>query len=113
MRKAIVVSLMLVMALAIASCTRNDPAPKATPDKGSASVDKDKYVLAKEPSDAKGIKAVRKEAKDGDEVTIIGRIGGSKTPFTGRAAFTVVDLGFVPCTEKEGMEDYPTPWDFC
>lgn len=112
MRSAIVVCLMIVMALAIAACSRNDPAPKPTPDSGSASVDKAKYLLAKEPTDAKGVKALRKDAKDGDEVIIVGRIGGSKTPFTGRAAFTIVDTSFVPCNEKGDM-DSETPWDFC
>lgn len=112
MRNVFVVSLMIVMTLAIASCSRNDPAPRPEPDKGFSSVDKAKYLLATEPNDAKGIKAVRKEAKDGDEIVMIGRIGGSAKPFTGRAAFTIVDTSFVPCNEK-GDDNCATPWDYC
>ena len=41
-----------------------------------------------EPAGAKGVIDVRKEAKDGDEVVVVGRIGGSdEAVHQGRAAF--------------------------
>ena len=93
--------------------TLTDPAANNTQDPKASAEAKAKYVLASEPTGVKGIKEIKQKAKDGEEVVIVGRIGGSKTPFTGRAAFTVVDTSFVPCNEKEEPEDSLTPWDFC
>jgi hypothetical protein len=73
--------------------------------------DKDKYLLKAEPAGSKGVLAVRKEARDGDEVVVVGRIGGRR-PFTGRASFTIVDPSLKPCNERED-DACPTPWDYC
>jgi hypothetical protein len=52
--------------------------------------------------------AVRKEAKDGDEVVVAGRVGGDEKPFTeGRAMFLIVDPSLKPTVECE------CPWDYC
>ena len=45
-------------------------------------------------------------------MVVLGRIGGSKTPFTGRAAFTIVDHSLVPYNERAD-DACPTPWDYC
>jgi hypothetical protein len=71
------------------------------------------FLLAAEPSGSKGVLELRKQAKDGEEVVVAGRVGGSTEPLVkGRAAFTVVDTSFIPCSEKEG-DDCKTPWDYC
>lgn len=72
-----------------------------------------KYLLTTEPSSVKGVIAIRKDSKDGDEITIVGRVGGSVKPVVeGRAAFTIVDLSLVPCSEMAG-DTCETPWDYC
>ncbi|MBW3540078.1 MAG: hypothetical protein KY476_07405 [Planctomycetes bacterium] len=69
------------------------------------------YVLNAEPAAARGVTDVRKAAKDGDEVTVVGRIGGSADPFVkDLAAFTIVDPKLKPCSPEEGC---PRPWDYC
>jgi hypothetical protein len=70
------------------------------------------FRLKEEPANGKGVLAVRQDSKDGDEVVVVGRIGGSTKPFTGRAAFTIVDDSIKPCSEI-GDDDCPTPWDYC
>lgn len=101
------------VALVIIGCTRTDPTPKNAPNPKASDEAKAKYLLASEPAGAKGVIDIKKEAKDGDQVVVVGRIGGSKEPFTkGRVSFTLVDPSFVPCNEK-GEEDSETPWDFC
>lgn len=46
------------------------------------------YVLSAEPANAKGVTDVRKASKDGDEVVVVGRIGGEVKPWVeGRASF--------------------------
>jgi hypothetical protein len=102
----------LAAAVVIVGCSKTDPSPKNAPDPKAAEEAKAKYLLASEPAGAKGVKEIRQQAKDGDEITVVGRIGGSTTPFTGSAAFTIVDVSFKPCNEIEG-DNCPTPWDYC
>jgi hypothetical protein len=72
-----------------------------------------KFFLTEEPAGAKSVVDVKTNAKDGDEVTLIGRIGGSDSPFvSGRASFTIVDTSFVPCNERPD-DACETPWDYC
>jgi hypothetical protein len=55
---------------------------------------------------------LRKQSKDGDEVAIVGRIGGSKEPMSkDRAYFTIVDPSLKDCKEN-GEEDCATPWEY-
>src|SRR5262249_49184968 len=59
-----------------------------------------------------GVIETKQSAKNGDAVVIVGKIGGSEKPFTGRAAFTVVDLSLKSCGDREG-DSCLTPWDYC
>jgi hypothetical protein len=103
--------LLLVVGLAFVSagCTSsNTNAPVVTVSPEAA-----KYLLPTEPAEAQAVADAKKEVKDGDEVTLIGRIGGSESPFVaGRASFTIVDTKLVPCSERPG-DSCPTPWDYC
>jgi hypothetical protein len=76
-------------------------------------VDGSKYLLDSEPEGAKGVIRVREEARDQEDVVIVGRIGGSETPWVeGRAAFSIVDPSLKSCAEC-GADDCPKPWDYC
>lgn len=69
------------------------------------------FRLTKEPNGAKGVKAARAYAKNDEEVTLVGRIGGDVNPWVeGQAAFMLVDSALKPCPAEEGC---PTPWDYC
>src|SRR5262245_16732549 len=71
------------------------------------------YILKEEPPGALSVKEAKARVKDGDEVTLVGRIGGSEKPWVdGRASFHVVDLSFKACSDIEG-DSCPTPWDYC
>lgn len=84
--------------------------PTAPPQ---ASAETARFFLAEEPAEARSVVEVKESAQDGDDVTLVGRIGGSESPFvSGRASFTVVDTSLVPCNEKEG-DSCTTPWDYC
>ncbi|MEX2027245.1 MAG: hypothetical protein WEH44_08085 [Pirellulaceae bacterium] len=102
-----IAALVAVTASIVAGCntspsTDNAAAPSA---EGAA------YRLASEPAGAKGVKDVRADAKDEDEVTVVGRIGGDANPWIeGQSAFLIVDSAMKPCSESEGC---PTPWDYC
>lgn len=86
--------------------TATDAGPQTDPEKAAA-VGK-MLLLREEPAGAKGVKEVRAGAKNGDEVVIVGRVGGLEKPFTpGRARFLVVGMNLKPAMECD------CPWDFC
>jgi hypothetical protein len=101
----------LVALAAIVGCGTN-PGPASSNPSLAAAPD-GRYLLAEAPADAKPVVEVRKDAKDGDEVTITGRIGGAVDPWVkGRASFSIVDPSLVPCSERPG-DTCETPWDYC
>lgn len=80
---------------------------------GPASAGNSAYLLTAEPTGAKGVKQVRTDAQDTEDVTLVGRIGGDTDPWIkGQAAFLVVDTALKPCNEKDD-DGCPTPWDYC
>ena len=69
------------------------------------------YVVETEPEGALAVGEARQATQDGQEVTLVGHIGGSTKPFVdGLAAFTIVDVKVPYCADDEGC---PTPWDYC
>jgi hypothetical protein len=69
--------------------------------------------LKQEPAGAVDVLALRKDAKDQDDVVVVGRIGGRQDPWIkGTAAFPIVDRSLRPCNEIPG-DACPTPWDYC
>ena len=71
----------------------------------------DRYVATTEPAGAIPVGEAREKSEDGQEVTLVGLIGGSSKPFVdGLAAFTIVDAKVPYCAPDEGC---PTPWDYC
>src|SRR5262245_1620216 len=73
-----------------------------------AAAEAGKLLLNKEPAGAKGVRELRASAKTGDEVLVVGRVGGRAKPFTpGRAQFLIVGLNLKPAMECD------CPWDYC
>lgn len=103
-----------VMALAIVSWVGCEQAPvPSVPVSTVASKAGAQYLLASEPAAAKSILQVREESKHGDEVVLVGRIGGDVNPWVeGRAAFSLVDVSARACNDIPG-DSCPTPWDYC
>jgi len=78
----------------------------------SATVDKN-YLLEKAPPRASEVSAIRKDAKDQQDIVVVGRVGGRKSPWVkGAAAFSIVDRSLKACSERPG-DTCETPWDFC
>jgi hypothetical protein len=82
---------------------------------GRASEDNaaNKFLLDKEPDAAIDVLALRADAKDQQDVVVVGRIGGRRDPWIkGTAAFPIVDRSLRPCNEIPG-DTCETPWDYC
>lgn len=93
----------------VAGCGRpsaDGSSSSAVTEVSTSAADAAKYVLAEEPDGAVGVIAARDQARDGDEIVLIGRIGGSKKPWIeGRAAFMVIDasMSVVGDGEESGV----------
>ena len=106
--------LILAAACLLASC-QEKPASTTVPKAPAAPSAELSKVLATAPAgESKAIHVVRTTVKPGDEITLTGRIMGSKKPFVeGRAAFMVGDPELLTaCNEMPG-EECKTPWDAC
>ena len=109
-RQLIFVSLASVLVM-LSGCARERPTANAPSN--SIKVDGSKYLLGSEPEGAQGVITIREEAKDQDEVVIVGRIGGRMDPWIkDLAAFLIVDVSLKSCAEI-GSDNCPKPWDFC
>ncbi|PQO41963.1 hypothetical protein C5Y97_02655 [Blastopirellula marina] len=70
-------------------------------------------MLSESPSNPQDVIAAKESAEDTNEVTLVGRIGGSHDPWIeGRAIFTIVDSSLQSCDKIPG-DSCPTPWDYC
>jgi hypothetical protein len=98
----------------LVGCQQPSPTPSAETDSNAASrVDGSHYLLEAEPEGAQDVIAVRESAGDGDQVLIVGRIGGSANPWIdGRAAFSIVDKSLKACSDIPG-DKCKKPWDYC
>jgi len=106
----------LVICLIVAACEKKPalPAAPAPAASGSELVLPTGFFLAGTPKEAVEVKDAKPNAKVGDTVTIIGRIGGSREPFVdGRAIFTLVDTRLKACGEGAEEDGCKTPWDYC
>jgi hypothetical protein len=99
----------LLFAIWAAGCSDNNKPGPSSPGRDDGN---NVYLLKEEPSGAKTVQAARKECRDGDDVVVIGRIGGDAKPWIdGRAGFWIVDESLKTCIENQ--EECPTPWDYC
>jgi len=88
LRTTIASALMIVTAV-VTGCGQPSTAGN---DAAIASIDKAKFILAEEPDEAVGVIIAREDAKDKDDIVLLGRIGGRKNPWIdGRSAFMVID----------------------
>jgi hypothetical protein len=70
----------------------------ATPTQVSASPE---FRLANEPAGAVEVLDAKDQAKDGDPIVVVGRLGGGVNPWVdGRAAFLLVDTRILPSCEE-------------
>lgn len=73
-----------------------------------------KYVLSQEPDGAVGVIEARTDSKDGDEIVLLGRIGGRKDPWIrGLAAFVVIDAAMLVVGDGEESSKNEVCMDDC
>lgn len=100
-------SMLMGVALLAVGCNQSETAST----EAAAATAQSQYTAATEPAGAIPVGEARQSSQDGQDITLVGVIGGSSKPFVeGLAAFTVVDQKVPYCAAEEGC---PTPWDYC
>src|SRR5688572_1088557 len=88
-----------------AGCDRDTPSSNSATNSTTANAEPlpAGLILREAPADPKNVADVVKDARDGEEVVLVGKVGGRKEPFvSGRALMTVVDVNQQSCKEIEG-----------
>ncbi|GAB5402397.1 MAG: hypothetical protein Aurels2KO_06280 [Aureliella sp.] len=108
------VGLLTTLPCVLLGCTSDTTTSMENASTTSVSdIDGAPFLLAAEPEAAQNVIQAREVAGDGDEVVVVGRIGGSANPWIdGRAAFSIVDGSLKACTDIPG-DNCPKPWDYC
>ena len=74
----------------------------------------DGMMLMRRPLGAVGVAGARVGVRPGEPISVIGRIGGSRSPVvSNRAVFTIVDPEMKCCLETSDQDHCPRPWDYC
>lgn len=85
--------------------------PTEVAESGPDSAPVSNVAMKSEPANAISVGKARETVKKEQDITLVGRIGGSSEPFIeGMSVFTIVDLSVPYCADDEGC---PTPWDYC
>ena len=83
------------------------------PDSSGSDPSIDNTFVTSEPSGAVSVLDARKDPKAGKEITVVGRIGGTKKPFAeGYASLVLLDSSVRTCERIPG-DECETPWDAC
>ena len=110
---SLVIVLVSALLLLSSGCTSDTSSDLAVDGPASPPIDGTAFLLRDEPSDVADVIQVREQAADGDDVAMVGRIGGSENPWIdGLAAFSIVDRSLKACNDIEG-DRCPIPWDYC
>lgn len=104
-------SFTMVACLILATGCTIDTSSSTNTNKAPAGPTGPQYIAASEPAGATGVGEARKTSTDGENIVLVGHVGGSTAPFVdGIAAFSIVDQSVPWCQPDENC---PTPWDYC
>ncbi len=102
----------LVLFASISGCSSKTDVETATVSP-QPSAEGEKYLLSDAPAESQDVIPTLEDVEDGQDVVVIGRIGGDVNPWVeGLAAFSIVDRSLAACTDIPG-DKCPTPWDYC
>lgn len=94
--------------------TQPEPAAAQPAAAASGSGLPEGLMLARRPLGAVGVATARVGVRPGEPISVIGRIGGSRSPMvSNRAVFTLVDPEMKCCLETSDEDHCPRPWDYC
>lgn len=94
--------------------TQPEPAAAEPAAAGTGSGLPEGLILTRRPLGAVGVATARVGVRPGEPISVIGRIGGTRSPIvSNRAVFTLVDPAMKCCLETSDEDHCPRPWDYC
>lgn len=104
----------LMLALTACEESPQDPAATAAPaPEATAEVTQINWKLDAMPDGALVVTQAKADAKEGDTITIEGRIGGRSEPITASSGlFIIMDPAIPSCADNPG-DNCAKPWDYC
>ena len=114
MKTQLSVTVALAGLLLTAGCSQeSSPSATTATSTPTPAIDGSQFILNEEPSEAATVIEAREKSEDGEDVVLVGRIGGSVNPWIeGRAAFSIVDQSLKACSDIPG-DECKIPWDYC
>ena len=114
MNRTIATTTLLASLIAISGCSSNESEAPAQPETTtSAASQGPSWLLTSAPASAVSVVEAKANAKEGDQVVIVGRIGGRAAPIGADSpVFTIVDLELEYCGQNND-DACGTPWDYC
>ena len=108
-----VVVILTSLLLAVGCTQESSTTTTSTNTTPEASIDGSRFLLNEEPAEAATVIEAREDSEDGQDIVLVGRIGGSVNPWVeGRAAFSIVDPTLKACSDIPG-DECKKPWDYC
>ena len=108
-----VVVILASLLLAVGCTQESSTTTTSTNTTPEASIDGSRFLLNEEPAEAATVIEAREDSEDGQDIVLVGRIGGSVNPWVeGRAAFSIVDPTLKACSDIPG-DECEKPWDYC
>lgn len=106
---SILTVLLVASALTAAACEESAPSSSSAPEAQPQTV----WKLDAMPEGGVDVAKAKTSVKEGDQITMIGRIGGRMEPIASSSGvFVIMDTAVPSCADME--EDHcPTPWDYC
>ena len=109
--KKIPLLLSCLSAIAFISCGKETPQENSSTETENSL---QALILQQAPEGAMEVAHIRKTAKEGDSVTIKGKIMGSREPFVdGHAIMLIGDPNKITTCDLNHDDACPTPWDVC
>lgn len=111
MNQSLLATLAIGAAFTLGGCGGSPAGEASSPDAASRS--SEAWLLDAEPAGAVDVREAKSSAQEGDEIVLVGRIGGRKEPMSeGSPVFLLIDLEIPHCGQLEG-DACKTPWDYC
>ncbi len=104
--KKLIGLILATVALALAGCDSGESTRAGEPAQAT-------WLLTSMPEGVEGVAAVKSRAAEGDQVVVLGVIGGIMEPVSAESpVFVIVDTELPSCADKPA-DHCPTPWDYC
>jgi len=102
--------LLLATALIVTGCDEN--APSTSTNTPQASVQSG-WKLDAMPEGAQPVAQAKVNAKEGEQITLVGRIGGRSEPITASSGLFIVMDPAIPSCADNPEDNCAKPWDYC